>query len=71
MIFILNSNPISLSLKESWLFNMVLQLGLEGGHRFETPLYNLNICFPFVYLKVPNGLRMVCLTLHVRVWDHT
>ena len=52
------------------LFNMVLELGLVGGHGFETHLCDLNICSPFVYLKVHNGilLHLVCLSLQVREW---
>ena len=47
--------------------NMVLEFGLAGGHEFGPPVYNLNICSLFVYLKVHKGLRLTCLSLHVRV----
>ena len=40
-IFILNSNPTSLSFQENWLFNMVLEYGLAKGFGFESPLCNL------------------------------
>ena len=37
MIFILNTNPTSLSFYESWSFNMVLEPGFIGGRGFEPP----------------------------------
>ena len=42
MIFILNSNPTSLSFQDSWSFNIVSELSLAGGSGFEPPLSNLN-----------------------------
>ena len=35
MLFILNTNPISLSFLESWSFNTVSELGLAGTLGFE------------------------------------
>ena len=43
MIFVLNPNLTNLSFLESWLFNMVSELGLAGGMGFGLPLCNLNI----------------------------
>ena len=45
---------------------MVSELGLVGGHGFEPPLCNLNICAPCVYLKVHNGLRCIGLFVSPR-----
>ena len=44
---------------------MVLESGLAGGHKFEPHLCNLNICFPFVYLKVQKKI-LFCLSAHMR-----
>ena len=52
MILISNSNPINLSFYGSLLFNMISKFGLIGGHTFKPSFYNLNICSPFMYLKV-------------------
>ena len=63
MILILNSNPISLSCYENWLFNMVSELGLTGGFGFEPLLCKLNIWSPFLYLKVHKDyVLFVCLS---------
>ena len=43
MIFILNTNPTSLSFLEDWSFNMVLELSLAKDPEFDPTLYNLNI----------------------------
>ena len=37
---------------------MVSELNLAEGHEFKQSPCNLNICSPFVYLKVHNGLRL-------------
>ena len=39
---------------------MVLELGLVGCHGFESPLYNLNICSPFV-LCILKFIKDLCL----------
>ena len=51
---------------------MVSKLGLVGGHGFEPPLWDLNICSPFVYLKVHIGLclHLVCFFPHVGMGPH-
>ena len=66
MIFILNLNSTSLSIKESWLINMVSELGLVRG--LVRARYLFAIYSPFVDLKVHEGLCLVCLTIHVWVW---
>lgn len=38
---------------------MVLEPEMVRGYGFESPLYNLNIDFPFMYLKVHKKLRLV------------
>ena len=50
MIFILNSNPTSLSFEESWSFNMVPELGITKGYLLETSLRNL---FPIFWFESP------------------
>ena len=49
---------------ESVLFNMTLEFGLTGGHKFKPTLCNLNICSLFVYLKVHKGFYLIYLILH-------
>ena len=49
MIFILNPNPIRLSLYESWPFNMVSKPILVGDPRFKP---HFSIYSPFADLKV-------------------
>ena len=40
---------------------MVSEPGLAQRHGFEPPLFNLNICSPFVYLKAHNRLSLIGL----------
>ena len=51
------------SVLQSWSFNMVLELGLTGGPRFESSPYNL---IPHVYLKVHSPRAWVWGHVHVR-----
>ena len=67
MIFILNSNPTSLSFYNSWLFNIVSEFGLLDIIS-SRPLfvYFVHARPFFVYLKVYSGLCLICLTLEVK-----
>ena len=47
-------------------YHMVLRFGLTKDHELEPPIYNLNICLSFMYLKVYNNkLCLICLTFHM------
>ena len=57
---------------------MVLDLGLAGGHEFESLLCNLHFPYLFVGYESKFGLSLsigyeskfsVCLSLHMWVWD--
>ena len=63
MIFILNSNPISLSFLESWSFNMVSELSLARGHGFESSPCNLIPMFILKSIMDANSPR-------AWVWGH-
>ena len=52
--------------------NFSLKFGLTESHEFEPPIYNLNICFSFMYLIINNSkLCLICLTPpHVSMWPN-
>ena len=47
-------------------YHMELKFGLTKDHELELPIYNLNICLSFMYLKVHNNkLCLICLNFHM------
>ena len=63
MIFILNSNPISLSFYKSWSFNMVSKPSLVRGHGFKPHICNL---FPIWTLFGLFDSPLASMGLHMR-----